>query len=119
VDVYGPVVRRARISRGLTQSDLATISGIRQANISAIENDRRAPSAETVHRLLAACGYELLAAAGKRLLAFPLPVPAVDLAPTGQPPDEAPSITPGTPMVDRVRAINAVLDLAETIVRSR
>ncbi len=116
--MYGPVVRRARSSRGLTQSQLATISGIEQANISAIENDRRAPSAETLHRLLAGCGYELLAAAGSRLLAFP--PPAFDPeGPTDEPPKEPLTITPDTPMAVRVRAINAVLDLAETIVRSR
>ncbi len=116
--MYGPILRRARTSRGLTQRQLAAISGIEQANISAIENDRRAPSAETLHRLLTACGYELLGVAGNRVLAFPHPAVGPECS-TDQPPDEAPTITPGTPLTDRVRAINAVLDLAETIVRSR
>jgi len=112
------MVRRARSSRGLTQGQLADISGIEQANISAIENDRRAPTVETLHRLLTACGYELTATAGRRVLVLPLP--GVDADGSGeQAPDEAPTITPDTPMAVRVRAINGVLDLAESIVRSR
>ncbi|MEA2826014.1 MAG: hypothetical protein QOG43_453 [Actinomycetota bacterium] len=116
--MYGAIIRRARTSRGLTQSQLATISGIEQSNISAIENDRRVPTVETLHRLLASCGYELLAAAGTRVLAFPVIDTDSDDLWAGTS-DEAPAITPETPMAVRVQAINAVLDLAETIVRSR
>jgi transcriptional regulator with XRE-family HTH domain len=115
--MYGAVVRHARTARGLTQRDLAGISGIQQSNISAVENERRMPTVETLHRLLAACGYELVATAGPRVLAFP-PV-GVDPDELPETPAEAPSITADTPMAVRVRAINAVLDLAETIVRSR
>lgn len=112
--MYGTVVRQARCSRGLTQRQVADISGVEQANISAIENGRRAPTAETLHRLLAACGYELMAAAGRRVLAFP---PAgVEPQPVS---DKVPTITADTPMPVRARAISEVLDLAETIVRSR
>ena len=62
--MYGDVVRRARLDRGMTQGELAAASGVAQANISAIENGRRQPSAETLHRLFAACGYDLVAVAG-------------------------------------------------------
>ena len=89
-----------------------------QANISALENDRRAPTVETLHRLLAACGYELLAVAGARVLPFP-PAGIDPESILGDAPDEAPTITSDTPMAVRVRAINDVLDLADTIVRSR
>ena len=97
-----------------------------QANISALENDRRAPTVETLHRLLAACGYELLAVAGARVLPFP-PADVDPESLRGEAPmegpieglDEAPTITSDTPMAVRVRAINDVLDLADTIVRSR
>ena len=116
--MYGTVVRRARVSRGLTQRALAAISGIEQSNISAIENGRRVPTVDTLHRLLAACGYEVVATSGRRVLAFPTLDTEPDDLPEA-PPDEAPTITPATPMAVRVRAINAVLDLAETIVRSR
>jgi transcriptional regulator with XRE-family HTH domain len=115
--MYGAVIRRARTSRGLTQAQLAAVSGVEQSNISAIENDRRVPTVETLLRLLASCGYELMAVAGKRVIAFP-PVDAGPEDLLGGP-EEAPTITPDTPMAVRVRAINAVLDLAETIVRSR
>ncbi len=115
--MYGAVVQRARTSRGMTQQQLAAISGIEQSNISAIENDRRVPTVETLHRLLASCGYELMAVAGKRVIDFP----PFDTGPEDLlgGPDEAPAITPDTPMAVRVQAINAALDLSEAVVRSR
>jgi transcriptional regulator with XRE-family HTH domain len=108
--MYGSLVRRARTSRGLTQRQLAAISGIEQPNISSIERDRRMPTVETLHRLLAACGYELTATAGSRVLG---------VKDEETIPDESPAIKPDTPLHVRVRAINEVLDLAETIARSR
>jgi transcriptional regulator with XRE-family HTH domain/tetratricopeptide (TPR) repeat protein len=116
--VDGSFVRRVRESRDLSQHDLAEISGISQPNISAIENGRRSPSADTLNRLLVACGYELAAVAGERIIHCPLPhagwFPDDDLPSRldGDPPDEEPSITPATPMADRVRAVNAVLEAA-------
>ncbi|CAN5130078.1 hypothetical protein BH24ACT1_BH24ACT1_04530 [soil metagenome] len=116
--MYGSFVRRVRESRGLSQRDLAEISGINQPNISAIENGRRSPSADTLNRLLVACGYELAAVAGERIIHCPLPhtgwFPDDDLPPRlrDDPPDEEPSITPSTLMADRVRTITAVLEAA-------
>lgn len=114
-DMYGEFVRRARASRQLSQSHLARISGVAQANISAIENDRRLPSAATLHRLLHACGYALEARAGDRSVRCAPPMDdhlerVVD----------APPLTgPDTPIRTRVRLINAALDTAEAIVRAR
>jgi transcriptional regulator with XRE-family HTH domain len=109
--VYGSAVRRARVERGLTQVQLAEISGVEQSNISAIENGRRAPSAETLHRLLLACGFDLLAEAGTRTFAIPAP----DGAELGGEVLEPVAL----PMATRVRMLTAALDAAEAIVRSR
>lgn len=123
--MYGSFVRDVRESRGLSQKDLAEISGISQPNISAIENGRRSPSADTLNRLLVACGYELAAVAGERVIHCPLPrnewFPDDDLPPRlpDDPPDEEPSVTPDTPMPERVRVITAVLEAATVSPSSR
>jgi len=110
--VYGEIVRRARQSRGLTQALLADISGVAQANISAIEGGHRQPTVATLHRLLAACGFEVLAAAGERVIPFPTS------------PDDLPGDTPApapldVPLATRVRMLVGALDAAEAIVRAR
>lgn len=111
----------ARRARGLSQVELAAASGIEQANISAIENGRRVPSAGTLHRLLHACGFELTASAGPHLIACPPPagdalfdglLERTDL-------EEAPVVTRSTPMAIRVKVLTAVLDAAEAVVRGR
>jgi transcriptional regulator with XRE-family HTH domain len=109
--VYGTVIRQAREHRGLTQSQLARISGVEQPNISAIENGRRAPESETFHRLLLGCGFELVAAAGQRVLPVLPPDDAELVADVPAPAD--------LPMETRVRILTAALDAAEAIVRSR
>lgn len=109
--MFGNVIRRAREHRGLTQSQLARISGVEQPNISAIENGRRVPESETFHRLLLGCGFELVAAAGQRVLPV-LPREDAEHVDEVQGPADL-------PMETRVRILNAVLDAAEAIVRSR
>jgi transcriptional regulator with XRE-family HTH domain len=106
-------LRQARLSRGLTQTQLAAISGVEQANISAIERGRRTPSAITARRLLAACGYELLAVAGPRVI--DLGVTAND-APGDAPVDR---LAADTDTRTRARMLVAVLEVAESIVRAR
>jgi transcriptional regulator with XRE-family HTH domain len=71
--VYGAFIRQARISRDLTQVELARIVGIGQPNLSAYENDRQMPSADVLNRILVGCGYLLEATAGARRLVCPLP----------------------------------------------
>lgn len=122
--MYGIFVRAVRESRSLSQRQLAGISGVRQSNISAIENSRRMPSADTLNRLLVACGYELVAAAGNRSIACPLPkvgwFPDEELPPSvpGDPPDERPVVNPHTAMAERVRVVTAVLDAVDAIAAS-
>ena len=71
--MYGAFIRQARVSRGLTQVELARIVGIEQPNLSAYENDRQMPSADVLNRILVGCGYLLEATAGERRLVCPLP----------------------------------------------
>jgi transcriptional regulator with XRE-family HTH domain len=52
-------LRDARRRAGLTQADLARRAGTSQATISAYEHGRKAPSVETLGRLLAATGTRL------------------------------------------------------------
>lgn len=117
--MYGEFILALRRSRGLSQSDLAEVVGISQPNLSAYERDRRAPTLDTLNRLVVACGYELAATDGRRTIHCPLPMagwfpdeggPPRD---PDDPPDEPPAVTAGTPMADRVRAIMAALELAE------
>ena len=119
--MYGTLVADARRQRGLSQTELADISGIEQANISAIERGRRMPSAATLHRLLHACGFELTARAGQRILACPPPPgdALLDSLLAANERDEAPLVTRHTPMSERVEVLTAVLGLAEAVVRSR
>ena len=116
-------MRAVRESRHLTQQQLAEISGVRASNISAIENDRRLPSADTLNRLVVSCGYGLVAKAGAKVIACPLPKggwfpdedqPERDPA---DPPDEPPTLAPDAPMEERVRQINAVLDAVDAVKR--
>jgi transcriptional regulator with XRE-family HTH domain len=117
--MYGDFVRRMREERGLSQRELAMISGISQPNISAIERNRRVPTADSLNRLVVACGFELAAVAGERVVHVPLPragwFPDEDLPPrdAADPPDEATTTGPGTSLEDRLRVIDAVLSLAD------
>lgn len=119
--MYGSFLRQVRTSRHLTQAQLAEISGISQPNLSAYENDRRAPSLEAANRILVSCGYQLVADGGSRQVGCPLPkvgwFPDEDLPPRlpDDPDDEPPVIDRDTPMDVRVRAIHDVLLIPEMI----
>ena len=99
----------------MSQRELAGVSGIPQPNLSAIEHDRRLPSADTLNRILVSCGYELAAVAGDRIVYAPLPQGGwfpdeEDPGPVdGDPADEAPVLPPDAPMDQRVQVIDAVL----------
>jgi transcriptional regulator with XRE-family HTH domain len=110
--MYGDVVRKAREARGLTQTQLAEISGVEQSNISAIEHGRRQPTAATLHRLLLACGFEVLAVAGD--LVVPFPASPDDIAGNAQ-------TDPPTPRNDaeRNRMLMAALRASEATLRAR
>ena len=49
----------ARESKGLSQRELAEISGIKQPAIARLENMRSTPQIDTLFRLLAPLGYTL------------------------------------------------------------
>lgn len=116
--MYGTFLRELRASRGLSQGDLASVVGISQPNLSAYERDRRVPSADTLNRLVVACGYQLVARAGDRVVACGLPragwFPDEDDPPRlpDDPVDEAPTVDVNTPIEERLAVINAVLELA-------
>jgi transcriptional regulator with XRE-family HTH domain len=121
--VYGSFLRAIRRSRRLSQAALAEVVGISQPNLSAYERDRRVPTADTLNRLVVACGYRLEARAGSRRIACPLPrvgwFPDEDDPPrlVDDPPDESPTVDVGTPMDERVEVINAVLSLGSATRR--
>jgi len=52
-------VNGARRSAGLSQRELAVASGVPQPTIARIESGKQMPRADTLDRLLRACGWEL------------------------------------------------------------
>jgi transcriptional regulator with XRE-family HTH domain len=117
--MYGTFVRALRQARGLTQRQVAEIAGVRASNLSAIEHDRRVPSADTLNRLVVACGFELAAVAGGTIVYCELPragwFPDDDVPPRhpGDPPDEPPALDPSASIEERARALSAVLDAVD------
>lgn len=116
--MYSRFVREVRESRRLSQREVSEVSGITQSNISAFENNRRVPSADSLNRILVACGYEMAAVAGEQNIFCDLPrigwFPDEDLPPRlpDDPPDEEPSVDVDTPIETRVQVITAVLEAA-------
>lgn len=53
------ILRTARRSAGLSQRDLAEVSGVKQPAIARIESGSVVPRADTLDRLLKSCGQEL------------------------------------------------------------
>ena len=53
------MIKRARIREGLSQNDLARMTGFSAASISRWESGKRAPSVETFEAIMAALGGEL------------------------------------------------------------
>ena len=117
--MYGGFIRGVRESRGLSQPQLAEVAGISQPNLSAYECDRRVPTADTLNRILVACGYQLAASDGRRTIFAPLPragwFPDDDLPPAldGDPGRDEPTVTSETPVEERAGIITAVLRLAD------
>ena len=55
-DQFGSVLRRVRIERGLTQEQLAEVSGLHRTEISLLERSQRKPLLETVVALCRGLG---------------------------------------------------------------
>lgn len=53
------LLQQARKRAGLTQSELARLTGVAQPNISDYEGNRRSPTVRTMLALLEGCGAEL------------------------------------------------------------
>lgn len=68
---FGSMIREARLRAGLTQAQLADRSGTSQAAISAYERGAKMPAADTLDRLLAACGERLVNESRGRLIRTP------------------------------------------------
>lgn len=112
--MLGAFISEVRRSRGLTQTEVADISGIPQSSISAFERDRRVPSATNLHRILHACGYQLAASAGARQITCRPPATDPFL-------DSLEPLPPVPPMTEAEhnRRLTAALELSSEIVRSR
>jgi transcriptional regulator with XRE-family HTH domain len=65
------VLRDARSRAGLSQTALAGLTDTSQATISAYESGRKAPSVETLSRILAAAGSRLRVEPGRRPVRLP------------------------------------------------
>jgi len=87
------LLRSARRAARLTQAELARFSATSQATLSAYENGRKVPSADTLARILAAAGHRLTAEPATRPVVTPT---AAQLAARG-------------------RILAQVLDLAEAL----
>lgn len=55
----GEIVKKARISKGLTIKQLAERSGVNPTTISRVENDKRRPSIDAYFKLLDALGADI------------------------------------------------------------
>ena len=119
--MYGPFLRELRVSRAMTQEQLAKVVGISQPNLSAYEQGRRVPTLDVLNRIVVACGYQLVADGGSHAVRCPLPsagwFPDEDVPPRlpDDPPDEAPLVTFDTPMRERVEVIAQVLEIADLV----
>lgn len=57
--VAADLIREARLAAGLTMAELAERAGSSKSTLSRYENGLVDPGAETLNRLLGACGHEL------------------------------------------------------------
>lgn len=57
---FGPILRDLRKQRGLTQSQLSELSGLKQQTISAVENGTRNAELKTIFAILSVFNMELL-----------------------------------------------------------
>ncbi|HTO89020.1 MAG TPA: helix-turn-helix transcriptional regulator [Thermoanaerobaculia bacterium] len=60
------ILRDARRRAGLSQRGLGRRAGVPQATVARIEEGRTSPRFETLDRLLAACGFDLVARPRRR-----------------------------------------------------
>jgi len=85
------IVSERRLDRGLTQQELATLSGIPQSEISKIENARANPTVATLAALARPLGLELTA---REAIAAPVMTPVVSVSEAIVAPSAAPPFRP-------------------------
>lgn len=127
IRTVGEFLRAVRRSRRLSQEQVASLAGTSQPTLSAYEHDRRTPTADTLNRILAACGYELVATDGRHTIAGPPPpeapgVPATGLGEDARALEEAERrgrLRADAPVEERVAVIDAVLSLGEAALAAR
>lgn len=117
-------LREVRGAAGLSQAQVAALSGIAQPNLSAFERGRRTPSADNLQRVVEACGLELVAQAGETTVRASSPsVAPADAGLLDALLAEHPPGADGPPVAlsadERARRFEAVLDLADGFVRAR
>lgn len=93
--MYGSFLREVRTSRAMSVADLAEVAGLSAAEIDAYETDSDTPSLDACNRVLAACGYLLIADGGAHRLVCPLPIAGWFPGEPGYVPD--PTAPPETP----------------------
>ena len=120
--MYGSFIRRVRESRRISQLELAEITGIPQPSLSAYEHDRRLPTADTLNRILAGCGYVLEAVAGPERIVCTVPRSGwfaddawrPELGEQAVAPEE-PTIGPDADPMDRAAHVVAVLAFGDSL----
>ena len=60
MNIAGPAIRKARREKGLTQKELAALSGMAQSDISRVEGEKGNPSVEILERIAQGIGMKLL-----------------------------------------------------------
>ena len=60
MNLAGPVIRKARREKGLTQKELAELSGMAQSDISRVEGESGNPSIEILERIAQGMGMKLI-----------------------------------------------------------
>ena len=60
MNIAGPVIRKARREKGLTQKELAELSGMAQSDISRVEGESGNPSIEILERIAQGMGMKLI-----------------------------------------------------------
>lgn len=130
--MYGAFIRQLRESQGMTQLELAETIGTSQPTLSAYEHDRKAPSGDTLAKIVAGCGYVLTAVAGNRSIPCPFPRAgwfddddSVDLDTLQGDASAVAGSTSGSglrfdaPADERVEVVYAVLSLADSLASTR
>lgn len=60
MNVAGPIIRKARKDKKLTQKELAVLSGMAQSDISRVESENGNPSVEILERIAKGMGMKLI-----------------------------------------------------------